>query len=197
MFALQAILFLLVYAAPLPFGRHQLLDPITMVAIQQLNLTDAWDETSYWAARTLPPIRLPVFVMGCCAAFERLDMAQRTALGLLPFGGWRRNAAVLTVLWLALLLMGERRILHGVHARHQPAKAACAQEPARVCSTRRAAVSCRRGATASGSVQHSQLRVWPLPSPPPRIPKVGVTQMSVGYDHKLPSRRREYPQPPR
>ena len=110
MFVLQVGLFLIIYASPLPFGRKQLLDPITSIAIHQANLTDAWDQTSYWAARTLPPIRLPVFVMGCCAAFQRLDIAHRATLGAIPGpelstrGGWRRNAGVLVAIWLALVL---------------------------------------------------------------------------------------------
>ena len=28
--------------------------------------------SGYWFARAFPPFRLPVFIMGCCAAYDRL-----------------------------------------------------------------------------------------------------------------------------
>ena len=47
--------------------------------------------------------------------------------------------------------------------------------------TRRVAVS---AVVSPLRVENSQLRVWHCSSPPPRVPKVGVTQMSVETKHK-------------
>ena len=47
--------------------------------------------------------------------------------------------------------------------------------------TRRAAVS---AVVSSLRIRNSQLRVWPCSPPPPRVPKVGVTPLSVETKHR-------------
>ena len=91
---------------------------LSMYLLQAGAMSLAYSYRGYELARMFPPFRLPVFVMGCCAAFERLHRAHahplysasfvHTAPPSLPqcvslLADWSTASTAYCLLWFVLL----------------------------------------------------------------------------------------------